>query len=202
MEQPSYFECFCYCNPCWSAEEEEEEDDESFLINNDTDIQLSARSDDDGFTLPQDFDAIDDYYKSFNSIDGSDKTPSIHISEEKYEMIWDRLRTGTREGYTSLNSDLILFKMSIRDYHGDEMIEQIKSYEFFMDKYDTLRQQDDNATLYLDNARKHINKHEARVTYYKKAIYFTHDMTRKLIIRKEYINYCETLKLRQANICK
>ena len=192
MQQPSCFECFCYCNPCWS-EEEQEEDDESFLI--DTDIQLSARSEDDAFTLPQDFDAIDDYYKTFQAIDGSDKTASMQISDEKYQLIWDRLRTGTREGYTSLNSDLILFKMSIRHYEGDEMIEQIKSYEFFMDKYDTLRQQDnDNASLYLDNARKHINKHEARVTYYKKAIYFTHDMTRKLIIRKEYMNYCETLK--------
>lgn len=195
-ERPSFLECLCFCNPCCSNDGDDVIDDEAFLVDND--IQLSARSEDDQFTLPDDFDAIDEYYKSFLTLDTVNDL-HLSINEEMYEMLCERLREGTRDGYTTLNSDLLLYKMSIRRYNGEEMIEHIKSYELFMDKYDSHRQQDeDNAQLYLDNARNHINKHEARVTYYKKAIYFTHDMTRKLIIRKEYTTYCQTLKRRSA----
>jgi hypothetical protein len=201
MSRSSCVDYLCLCNPLWSDDDvDDDEVDANYLINlaTDSDILLSARSDDDLFTLPATFDPMEDYYKSFNSLDtmSTNNAVVLSINDTLYNDVCNRLREGISEGYKSLNSDLSIFKISIKQHDkcDDDMIEKVKSYEYFMDKYDLYRKQDEeHAELYLENARNTINRYEARVKYYKQAIYYTHDMTKKLAVRKEYITFCKSI---------
>jgi hypothetical protein len=199
---PSCLECICYCNPFWSEEEEEDDENEmrKRVLDDDSlslETPLSARDCDDPFTLPGDFDAIANYYASFEKCDtqGSKSGVLFKLLPENMKIVMDRLTENPVTGYANLASDILLLRTSILDSEGDDRVEKIKFYEYMMDRYDSCRSQDqDFAQLHLDNARSSLNKKEVRLEYYRKAIYYTHQMSKKLEIKKEYSTYCEILK--------
>ena len=201
--EPSFFECLCLFNPLWCDDDDDDVNDdkeshETFLVMDDMEVPLSARAEDDQYTLPKEFDAIEDYYKSFDNLDNMNprnRSMSFTVNKDIHSVIYERLSAGGNKGYASLNSDLMLFKTGMLKYMGDQKLEYMKAYECFMDKYDSCRIQDEeNAQIFTENAKNPANKKEMRQTYYKKAIYYTHPMSVKLQLKKEYIEYCETLK--------
>lgn len=199
-DTPSLWECLCYCNPCWSDDYYDTcETNEEYLINDDNNIPLSSRVEDDTFTLPPDFDPIEDYCTCFDSlshISGRVKRSSINlVKPETFKEIRLRLKTSTDLNYPSLKSDITLFKIGMTQKDAEERRSNIKDYEFIMNRYPSLREMDaENAEHYADNARNKDNKRSMRLVYFKKAIYYTHDIESKKILWDEYILFCDELK--------
>lgn len=166
-------------------------------------VGLSPREEDDTFTLPADYNATEAYMWSFGefNIATGDRTRgtgvSVRISDELFRAVCQRLDEGSRDEQEKLMDDFNLYVKAIQhSVEATERAELIEGYERYRDKYrDHYACHNDQeiaetAHCFAKDTRR---RREERLEQYRKAIFFTHSRTNKLVIKREYREYCESL---------
>ena len=191
----------CYCCSTETLDKNDVNDSKEEFIVKEEDIKLSARDCDDTFTLMKGFNPRRAYCIAFCGLDDLCRVPEIGLSggdkggDKIFQDLCDRLDRGTKNDYKGLNADLTLFLAAIgKSKFLEEMMEMIDAYEIYKDKYNyNLLDDQINADVFLRNARSSLNNKERRLLYYQKAIYHTHSLKEKEIIKLEYNLFCEKL---------
>lgn len=215
---PTALECLCYCNPFW-CDSDSDDDYESDYDHDNEEIVFSrlvineSPPVDDGpflidiidlpFSLPRNYNPVEEYYRAFDSIDTGDAGPlSSHytkVNTKEFISIRGNLEAAQGREYPTLHSDLIYFRIYIASLlYCPEKLRLIKEYEEFRDKLHVFTSDNHmaDAKLFLKNARDNKNGLEQRLIYYQKAIYYTHNIQKKNSLKLEYIQFCDNLKIK------
>ena len=234
-DSPPWQECICYCVPCWLDHGDGDDDDDTddtlmagnepsspqLQMTNESDIMstvgLSPRPgdadysltdgdyDDATFTLPDEYDAMQEYenhFGEFDPVSGDKREKSAHLRPEAhfFQDAVQRLEEGTAEAPPrSLFADLNMYVIKIRslDRCTPERHELIDEYERLHYKYRQSHVFENDklvAQLALEYTENRYTLKKVKLENYRKAIFFTHPLTEKGLVREKYRAYCESLK--------
>lgn len=211
-------ECCCVFNLCYTFDDEDSVD-ELLLANMeqrmssaqqmtviDPDISLSARSMDDNYTLPRDFQPMQAYYDLYEHLANTDPTLSAssprdspRISDQAF---LDALKLlGGRTGSPSeVGRAFTILLLAIRatETGSEKREEYIRQCDYYRDMYSRSDLEDaaqaELHCLQVSPGNRERNRKQANVLYYQKAIYYTHHSSAKLALIRDYVEYCDTLK--------
>jgi len=161
------------------------------------------------FTLPYEYDAVKECERLFGEFDLANGEKRIDnsalrlSSDAQFTAVRRRLDEGDSDDPPrSLYTDCNLYVIYVRQFNDNdnntrERHELIEEYEQYRHKYrDSRVFKDDAGTadIALEMARGGAITREQRLEYYRKALFFTHDLAKKVKLGEEYVQYCESLK--------
>jgi len=152
-----------------------------------------------GGPLPQDFDPIRAYHTVFDTLDMPEYGPGrvrfkMDVPEDTLEEVAETLLdlgSTTKDVERSFQ----FYRLAIRSEDNlERRATLIGDYEYYRDLRSGFDEEDiEMARAALEEARNEASVEGVRLIHYQRAIFHTHLISNKCLVRQEYVQYCREL---------